>query len=84
MVNLYDIIIHFALISSIAVLLFVLIGSFIGKFGEKHFKIRKRYLPFLIYPRHERSYSIVYKLLIMFGLVIAIILYMLFLLSNRS
>jgi hypothetical protein len=84
MVDLYDIFFHFAFIASIAVLLFVLIGSFIGKFGEKHFKIRKRYFPFLLYPRNERSYSIVYKLLVMFALVFMIIIYMLFLWFNRS
>lgn len=84
MINLYEIVMHFTLISSILILLFVLIGAFFCKFGEKHYKIYKRYLPFLVYPRKERNYTIAYKLTIILGLVLTIVIYILFLLSDRS
>ncbi len=79
MVDVYFVFFHIAFVSSIAIGIYVLIGSFTRKFGERHYQSRKRYLPFLIFPRSERNYAIVYKLLIVFSLICIIVLYGLFL-----
>ncbi len=79
MVDFYYIFFHAAFVSIIAILIYVLIGSFTRRFGERHYQSRKRYLPFLIFPRTERNYAIAYRLVVAFALICIVVLYGLFL-----
>jgi hypothetical protein len=79
MVDFYDIFFHIVFLLCIALLIYLVIGAFNRGFGEKHYQIRKRYFPFLLWPRTERNYVISYKLLVIFSLIFIVIMYILFL-----
>jgi hypothetical protein len=78
MVDFYVIFFHVAFILGIAISVYLVIGAFNRKFGEKHYQMRKRYLPFLLFPKTEKNFTISYKILVTFMLIFLVIMYILF------
>lgn len=62
--------------------LFLLWGSLKANFGEKYFRMRKKYFPFLLFYKSEQSFAKSYRAMIIFALIFSVIALFLVLLAH--
>ena len=73
------IIVHITLITFFLLSIYLVYGAWKKDFARKHYEIIQHYYPsFFLWPKRLSMYTIIYKMLVFFSLLLSIALYILF------